>query len=218
MPNYYNQFNKSLTSSEQETNAIFIWNYLKTRGWSIDAVSGMLGNFEAESRLNPNIVETTQKDRWPNWGNYGFGIAQWTPWFTKQQGGEWLDPANYHGSNNPTYGYWASQNGYTIAVDGSGTIGKMEPQLDYLDNNLGTGKGKAWVRNYKITTVGPEQAAKDFYTGYEISAAGTWGTRPDKAVKWYNFLTGHPPQPPTPPSITDKSKIIIVAYAAGVVK
>lgn len=217
MPNYYNQFNKSLTSDEMKVNATFIWNYLRARGWSIDAVCGMLGNFEAESRLNPNIVETSQQSRWPNWGNYGFGVAQWTPWYTKQKSdGTWYDAANYHGSNNPTYGYWAEQHGYTVTANGSGTIGNMEPQLDYLNENLGTGAGKSWVRQFRTTTVGAEQAAKDFYVYYERSEAGTWGTRPEKAVKWYEYLSGQPPIPPTP--IKNKSNFIILAYGSGLFK
>ena len=111
MPSYYKPFNTALSLYEMKVNATFVWNYLGSRGWSLDAVCGMLGNFEAESTINPNRVENSQKDRWPNWGNYGFGVAQWTLWYTKQKSdGSWYDAANYHGSNNPTYGYWAEQN------------------------------------------------------------------------------------------------------------
>ena len=217
MPHYYKPFNTALSSDEMKVNARFIWNYLGSRGWSLDAVCGMLGNFEAESTINPNRVENSQKDRWPNWGNYGFGVAQWTPWYTKQKSdGSWYDAANYHGSNNPTYGYWAEQNGYTVSTDGSGTIGNFEPQLEYINANLGTGSGKTWVQNYKKTNVGPEQAAKDFYVYYEKSQAGTWGTRPDKAVKWYEYLSGSTPQPPI--STKRKTNFIILAYGSGLIK
>ena len=217
MPSYYKPFNTALNSDEMKVNAKFVWNYLGSRGWTLDAVCGMLGNFEAESTINPNRVENSQKDRWPNWGNYGFGVAQWTPWYTKQKSdGSWYDAANYHGSNNPTYGYWAEQNGYTVAADGSGTIGNFEPQLDYLNANLGTGSGKTWVKNYKTTNVGPEQAAKDFYVYYEKSKAGTWGTRPAKALKWYEYLSGSTPQPPVP--TRRKTNFIILAYGSGFIK
>lgn len=203
---YVNPFNTALNKSDQQTNAVFINSYLSARRWTLDAISGLLGNFEVESTINPNRVETTAIDRWPNWGNYGFGIAQWTPWYTKMSGGQWLDPANYHGTNNPTYGYWAEQNGYTVSADGTGTIGKMEPQLDYLNANLGTGAGKNWVQQYKSSSSGPEQAAKDWYVYYERSAAGTWGTRPEKARYWYNYLAGIIP-PPTPKE--RKSKLLL---------
>ena len=220
MPSYYKPFNTALNSDEMKVNAKFVWNYLGSRGWSLDAVCGMLGNFEAESTINPNRVENSQKDRWPNWGNYGFGVAQWTPWYTKRKpDGSWYDAANYHGSNNPTYGYWAEQNGYTVAADGSGTIGNFEPQLDYLNANLGTSSGKTWVQNYKTTSAGPEQAAKDFYVYYEKSEAGTWGTRPAKAIKWYEYLSGSTPQPPQPPTPTKrKTNFIILAYGSGLIK
>ena len=217
MLSYYKPFNTALNSDEMKVNAKFVWNYLGSRGWSLDAVCGVLGNFEAESTINPNRVENSQKDRWPNWGNYGFGVAQWTPWYTKQKpDGSWYDAANYHGSNNPTYGYWAEQNGYTVAADGSGTIGNFEPQLDYLNANLGTSSGKTWVQNYKTTSAGPEQAAKDFYVYYEKSEAGTWGTRPAKALKWYEYLSGSTPHPPIPTK--RKTNFIILAYGSGLIK
>ena len=217
MPSYYKPFNTALNSEEMKVNAKFVWNYLGSRGWSLDAVCGMLGNFEAESTINSNRVENSQKDRCPNWGNYGFGVAQWTPWYTKQKpDGSWYDAANYHGSNNPTYGYWAEQNGYTVAADGSGTIGNFEPQLDYLNANLGTSSGKTWVQNYKTTSAGPEQAAKDFYVYYEKSEAGTWATRPAKALKWYEYLSGSTPQPPIPTK--RKTNFIILAYGSGLIK
>lgn len=217
MPDYYNPFNTPLTYDEMKVNATFIWNYLGGRGWTLDAVCGLLGNFQVESTINPNRVENSAISRWPEWGNYGFGVAQWTPWYTKQKpDGTYYDPANYHGSNNPTYGYWAKQNGYTILFDGSGTIGKFEPQLDYLNNNYGTSSGKTWVQNYKTTSAGPEQAAKDFYVYYEKSESGTWGTRPAKAAAWYEYLSGGP-VPPSP-SQKRKTNFIILAYGSGLIK
>ena len=217
MPSYYKPFNTALSLDEMKVNATFVWNYLGSRGWTLDAVCGLLGNFEAESTINPNRVENSQKDRWPNWGNYGFGVAQWTPWYTKKKpDGSWYDATNYHGSNNPTYGYWAEQNGYTVAADGSGTIGNFEPQLDYLNANLGTSSGKMWVQNYKTASAGPEQAAKDFYVYYEKSEAGTWGTRPAKAAAWYKYLSGGP-VPPSPGQ-KRKTNFIILAYGSGLIK
>ena len=216
MPNYYNPFNTPLTTEQKETNAQFVWSYLGARGWTLDAVSGLLGNMEAESTINPNRVETVAIDRWPNWGNYGFGSAQWTPWYTRQKSdGTWYDPANYHGSDNPTYGYWAELNGYTVAADGSGTIGNFEPQLDYLNANLGTGAGKTWVSNYKLAVAGPEQAAKDFYVYYERSEVGTWGDRPERARRWYDFLSGSQPPGPGPKPPEQKRNFFILAYGGG---
>ena len=53
MPSYYKPFNTALTSDEMKVNAKFVWKYLGSRGWSLDAVCGMLGDFEAEATINP---------------------------------------------------------------------------------------------------------------------------------------------------------------------
>ena len=50
-----NTFDSSnyLDRSKQEINAIYIWTSLQNDGWSLNAVSAMLGNMESESSINP---------------------------------------------------------------------------------------------------------------------------------------------------------------------
>jgi hypothetical protein len=71
-----------LTEDEKKTNATYIWNYLGSKGWSLPAVAGMLGNMEHESSINPGRGEA---------GGSGFGLVQWTP---KSKFTNWLH-ANY---------------------------------------------------------------------------------------------------------------------------
>ncbi|SLN00286.1 Phage peptidoglycan binding endopeptidase [Brachybacterium faecium] len=59
----------SLTT-EQEKNAWEIWVFLKDRGWSEQAVAGVLGNMEQESGIMPDISE--------GGGGPGYGLVQWT--------------------------------------------------------------------------------------------------------------------------------------------
>lgn len=78
---YGNTYNSSntLTQSQMELNATYIWNYLRNQGWTMNAVAGMLGNMQSESAINPG--------RWqsdivmPQDPTYaGYGLVQWTPY------------------------------------------------------------------------------------------------------------------------------------------
>ena len=78
--NYWgNDYNTSnaLNQSQMEVNATYLYNALNSRGWSINAIAGILGNMQAESSINPG--------RWQG-NNVGvgpaYGIVQWDP-FTK---------------------------------------------------------------------------------------------------------------------------------------
>lgn len=58
------------TQAEREINAMYIYKYLGSRGWTLNAVAGLLGNLEHESWINPGVTEI---------GGTGFGLVQWTP-------------------------------------------------------------------------------------------------------------------------------------------
>lgn len=87
--------NKYLTQGEMESNAKEIYIYLSDKGWTINAISGLLGNMQRESTINPGLWQSLKE------GNYsgGYGLVQWTP-ATK-------------------YTNWAKANGYDI---GDGTV------------------------------------------------------------------------------------------------
>ena len=61
-----------LPMEEQIANAQYIYYYLRERGWSLEAICGVLGNMHIESHYNP---ETWQ---YMNDANFGFGIVQWS--------------------------------------------------------------------------------------------------------------------------------------------
>lgn len=50
--NTYNSSN-TLTMTQMEVNATYIWGYLNNQGWTLNAVAGMLGNMQSESAINP---------------------------------------------------------------------------------------------------------------------------------------------------------------------
>lgn len=187
MANYINTLNKRLTKEEMQTNALFIRDYLVAKGWTVNAVAGLLGNWEAESRMNPNVYEgfyTHSSDL----GNYGYGLSQWTPWLGTSTYDTAEEQRNYHGSNNPTFGRWCLDNGRDKSL--------METQLDYVDTGLGGyRKASGYPESYdefKKSTKGADYLAQLYYVNYERSAAGEWGSRPTYALEWYAYLTGNP--------------------------
>lgn len=68
----------SLNDSQRKTNATYIKNFLSGKGFSKNAIYAMLGNFQAESSLNPAIWQYRD-----SLTNGGYGLAQWTtaPYF-----------------------------------------------------------------------------------------------------------------------------------------
>ncbi|MHC5229036.1 phage tail spike protein [Enterococcus sp. LJL99] len=58
-------------TTDQEKNAWFIWQYFKNKGWTEEAIAGMLGNMQSESQIIPDMDELS--------GGGGYGLVQWTP-------------------------------------------------------------------------------------------------------------------------------------------
>lgn len=193
---YYNELNVRYSGEKAQANAVFIRDYLLAKGWTLTAICGAMGNFDAETggSLNPNTYENwTVK---PDIGNYGYGLAQWTPWLGKAGYEDAESQRHYHGSNNPTFGRWCLDNGRDKAT--------MEAQLDYLDAGLGGYKSTSTFpesfEDFKTSSASANYLAKEFYVNYERSAAGNYGDRPDRADEWYDFLSGGdaPPVDPDP--------------------
>ncbi len=67
--------NSYLTQSQMTSNAQYILNFLRARGWTKVAVASLLGNMQVESTINPGIWEDFEKNNM----NKGFGLVQWTP-------------------------------------------------------------------------------------------------------------------------------------------
>ncbi len=47
---------QALTMEQMEVNARYIWAYLQTQGWTLNAVAGILGNMQSESSINPRTL------------------------------------------------------------------------------------------------------------------------------------------------------------------
>ena len=63
-------FSAALTENREE-NARYIYKFFKAKGWTLNAIAGMLGNMQAESNIIADIDEKS--------GGGGYGLVQWTP-------------------------------------------------------------------------------------------------------------------------------------------
>ena len=205
-----------LKKSEMEINAKYIYKFLGSRGWTLNAVAGLLGNLEHESTINPGITQLG--------GGNAFGLVQWDPptKFTK-----WCDVQNpplqhddvdsqlkrLEHDRDPTnskygvcmsgcvHGYWyrtkdAYRDNYAIT---------FKPEtLDEFATSTKTPSELAWAFLYNYECPGSicYGAYKDKATGRsakevgrtktiaerEIVRAATRKARGECAEKWYNFL------------------------------
>ncbi|MGB8455991.1 MAG: phage tail tip lysozyme [Anaerocolumna sp.] len=67
--------NSYLTQSQMAVNAQYILDYFRVKGWTKNAVCGMLGNMQTESTINPGIWQGLHENNMSG----GFGLVQWTP-------------------------------------------------------------------------------------------------------------------------------------------
>jgi hypothetical protein len=188
---YYNPESRALTLAEMTVNANYILTYLMERGWTKNAVCGLLGNIQTESSMNPARWQSDQVGDTSG----GFGITQWTP-ATK-----YLD--------------WASANGYvTTSMEGNleRIIYEVANNLQWFGGVSGTLSFQEWTQSLDT----PYNLAMDFIATYEHPANPDQPQRGNQAQYWYDNLTGSGTI--TPPPTTDTSNSIYALWLCGVLK
>lgn len=115
--------NDYLSQSEMENNAKIFYNRMTSYGFTLQAISAMLGNIQAESGINPGIWESLE----PYEG--GYGLVQWTPYtkYSEWAGSNWqnngdkqCERINYEFNNGLQ---WSTD--YEYAVDMTSTEFKV---------------------------------------------------------------------------------------------
>ena len=168
--------NKYLTLSEMQENAEYIRDYLESEGWTLQAISGMLGNMQTESTINPGIWQNLQVNL-----KNGFGLTQWTP-STKLI--KWADSAGLDYTDMDT---------------------QLQRILyEVLQEDLQWIKTKSYPMTFDEFTQSvktPEYLAQVFLKNYERPKNQNQPKRSTQAAYWYKYLSGEqPPEPPTPPT------------------
>lgn len=167
-----------LTQAQMEENALYIWNGIQNLGWgwTMEAVSGMLGNMQTESTINPGIWQNLEPAP-PHEQPWGFGLVQWTP--------------------STNYTDWCATR--PTPLDPSHMNSALLRINWELENNqqwIATSAYPLSFKDFLTSTAEPEYLAYAFLYNYERPASLDQPNRKTQARKWYEFLGGAPPPPP----------------------
>lgn len=176
------------TSNEAIENANNIYGTLNARGWTINAVCGLLGNMGAESGYNP----------W-RWQSDDIGSSTGSPWTNKGYGFVQFTPASKYIGNSEAIvlsGYGPNFSDYIgKASDGYSQLLYVDQYADYYS----TGAYPLSYAEFKSSNETPGYLAKAWLYNYERPAdpEATEAARVENAEYWYGVLTGEP-VPPDP--------------------
>lgn len=201
--------NTQTPSLEQQTNANIIRSFFLNKGWSINAICGMLGCMQGESTINPAFIQQTNRWRLPNSASdisdvpnsvmknfykqyygvdrraFGIGLVQWDGYSNIGNNIRQQKMVAYAIANNIVwYDGWTQC--YRI---------NSEQQYDYTHNeniffNTVRISGTYYnFDNYPYSTDTPEHLASAWTYGYERNSGGP-GYRTDNARWWYDYFTG----------------------------
>lgn len=157
--------NRYLSLQEMTDNAQYIMNYLNARGWSKNAIAGMLGNMQTESTINPCIWQNLDA------GNMklGYGLVQWTP--------------------ATNYTNWADARGYAWN-DINGQLERFQFEMDNGLQWIKTTDYPLSFQEFKTSTKSPEYLAQAFLRNYERPANQNQPNRSTQARHWFDTLSG----------------------------
>ena len=161
-----NTFNTSnyLTYNQMKVNAKYIYECLKDKGWTLNAVAGMLGNMQRESTLNPGIWQNNDVGNTTG----GYGLVQWTP-ATKYI--DWLLPGS---------------DASTMDNNISRILYELENNLQWISTELYPMSFKEFTKS----TGRPEDLASVFLYNYERAGVSAENERRENALNWYLYLGG----------------------------
>lgn len=163
-----------LSEAQQQNNVTIITQYLRSIGWTDNAIAATLANMDAESNgLNPAQFQ----NGYPvGTESGGFGLVQWTP--------------------RTKYSDWAGS-------DWESNFDKQLLRIKYeLDNNLQWQWRPGYTQYISFYDFTRSSDSLDYLTGaflyyYEGPAdpEGTIAYRRSRAAYWYQYITGIAPGP-----------------------
>lgn len=154
--------NGYLTLAQMKVNAQYIWDYLRPLGWTKNAVSGMLGNMQTESSINPGIWQGLDEGNMSG----GFGLVQWTPAtnFT-----DWADSHSL---------VWEEMDSQLLRI-----LYEVENELQWIDADMS-------FEEFTHSTESAYDLGLLFLAKYERPADPDQPARGTQAAAWYSFLDG----------------------------
>ncbi len=165
----------ALNMEQMKINATYIWLSLREKGWSMNAVAGMLGNMQSESSINPGRWESNIVGGDPT--AHGYGLVQWTP-YTK-------------------YTDWIVNQGYNDPSEMDANLFRINYEVDNEIQWIPTTQYPFTFNQFKISQLSPYELAMMFIVNYERPADPDQPARGTQAEFWFEFLGGVVPPTPT---------------------
>lgn len=160
----YISANRYLSLEEMQINATYIYWYLSHRGWTLNAIAGMLGNMQTESTINPGIWQNLAVNVGP-----AFGLVQWDP-YTK-------------------YTDWCAQRSLNPSVMWV-ALSRIEWELANGEQYYPTSDYPETFAEFKVSTKEPYYLGMAFLRNYERPADQNQPSRGTQAEYWYEYLSG----------------------------
>ena len=160
---------RPLNEEEALNNCRVFWAYFKAKGWSINAVCGILGNAWYESTVNPNRWQGDDPWHQPP-DQWGFGLVQWTP-YTKII--SWLE--QQVGLND-------------VSKFGQAECDRIQWEMENNQQWIATATYPESFREYSTTTKDPYTCAIEFLANYERPFDPNQPERGTKAQELYDYL------------------------------
>lgn len=191
------------TSDEAIENANNIYGLLYSKGWTLNAVCGLLGNLGAESGYNPwrwqnDVIGSSSGSPWTN---MGYGFTQFTP------ASKYIDAA----AAKLFPGYAPNFS------DRTGSPSDGYAQMLFVDEYADYYATTAYPETYaefKASEQTPSYLAKAWLYNYERPAdpGATEAARAENADYWWTTLSGEPPPDPPGPGPGKGRKMPIYFY------
>lgn len=157
--NYY------LSKAQMTGNAQYILNYLLKKGWTKNAICGMLGNMQRESTINPGIWQNLDKGN----TSLGFGLVQWTP--------------------ASKYINWCNNKGLEPGAMDS-NLKRILWELDNGEQYYATSSYPESFSEFTKSTKSVTYLASAFLHNYERAGVSAETERQQNAQYWYEHLEG----------------------------
>lgn len=170
--NYWgNDFHSSnpLTRKQMELNAEYIYKALGNKGFTKNAICGMLGNMETESSINPGRWQSDRVGGNPS--KHGYGLVQWTE-YTK-------------------YTNWCTGDPSTMDNNIARIIYEIEHGIQWI-------KKPAYpltFYEFAHSKETPYYLAMAFITNYERPQEPNQPIRGTQAENWWSYLESIAPKP-----------------------
>lgn len=156
--------NTYLRIEDQQNNAELFYGYFITKGWTLNAICGMLGNIQTESTTNPGLWESLDEGNL----NGGFGLVQWTP--------------------ASKYINWAGSDYLNGDRQCDRIIYEVENGLQWIS----TSEFPMTFKEFTTSTLPPYELAMIFIKNYERPLNPNQPIRGEQANYWYEYLSGKP--------------------------